>query len=239
MLRHRLAALLAIAAIAIAAGSAWSASQDVSLTYDVLPSAQGWTYTPSGSHAGATEGLIFEADGTALHLRSMGQGYGVSGGSILYAINGIVSSTESKQLRVSAQVLQVEGSGAGAQGQGGNVFGYTLPTTNVQYGFSITPTNVYVLISTGFAQVTGTYDNTGFHEYIFDFAAPGTTRLYRDGVLLSINTQGFGVTGNRVFFGDGTGGANSHTVIRQLRFVQNLTTPAAPASWGRIKSLYR
>ena len=237
MFRHRFAAFLAAAILAVAAVPVRAANQDLSITFSSLPSAQGWTYTPSGSHASAVEALVFDADGAALHLNTMGQGYGVSGGSIFYQISGIVTAAETKQLRVTAQVLQVEGSGGGAQGQGGNTFGFTTGAT--QYGFSITPTAMYVLTGTGFVQVGGAVSNTTLHDYVFDYVSPGTTRLYRDGALINTNTAGFPVAANRAFFGDGTGGANSHTIITQLRFLQNVSTPAATASWGRIKSLYR
>jgi hypothetical protein len=223
--------------MAVAAVPVWAATQDISLTFGSLPSAQGWTYTTSGSHAGTLEGLVFETDGAALHLQTLGRGYGVSDGSILYQISGIVTAAETKQLRVTAQAVSVEGSGSGAQGQGGNAFGFTTGAT--QYGFSITPTAMYVLTRTGFTQVGGTVNNLQPHDYVFDYVSPSTTRLYRDGVLIHTNTQGFAVAANRVFFGDGTGGANSHTIINQLRFIQDVESPAIETSWGRIKSLYK
>lgn len=234
MISHRAAVPVAVAISLLAAASAWAAPQDLSLTFGTLPSAQGWTYTPSGSHAGASETLIFDADGTALHLNSMGQGFGVAGGGILYAINGIITNNETKRLVVSARCTAVEGSGSG---QGGNAFGFTTPV-GTQYAFSVTPTRLYVLVGTGFVQVGTTYDNTGYHEYTFSFTAPSTTVLRRDGVVINTNNQGFGVAGNRVFFGDGTGGANSHTMIRTLRFSQDLATAAPSTGWGRLKALY-
>jgi len=166
----------------------------------------------------------------------MGQGFGVSGGSIFYNMSGIVTTTEIKQVRFEARCLQVEGSGGGAQGQQGFAAGFT--TGSVQYDLSVTPTKVYTLGPAGTVAVAGTYDNsTAFHEFLFDFTPPTTFRIYRDGTLIHTGTSGFSVAANRIFFGDGTGGANAHIEIRALRFTQGVVTATEPATWGRVKSL--
>ena len=238
MLRWPRAFVLAtsIACLA-AAGLTQAAPQDFSLTFSTLPSAQGWVYTPVGSHAGTLEASVFSAGSGKLTQNSIGKGFGVSGGSILYDVNGIVTASESKQLRVTARCLQVEGSGSGAAGQQGFAFGFNTGT--VQYDVSITPTNIYTLGPSGTVNVAGTYNNTVFQEYVLDYTPPTTFRIYRAGVLIHTGTSGFGFSGNRVFIGDATGGANARAEITALRFVQSLATPTTSTSWGRVKSLYR
>jgi hypothetical protein len=225
------ASALAIAALTLLVGPAFAAPQDISLTFGSLPSAQGWTYTPLGNHAGAIETSIFSVSGGILFQNTMGQGFGVGG--VFYQRNGIVTATETKELRFSARVLAFEG-GAGAQG---NAFGFT--TGSVQYDISITPTEIYALGPSGSVLVPGTYANTVFNDYVLEFVPPGTQRIYRNGTLLYTSTSGIGVVGNAVFFGDGTGGVNTQVEIRSLRFLQDTAVPALGTSWGRIKELYR
>jgi hypothetical protein len=223
---RKIFAVFSVAALSVFTNSAptLGADQDLQLTFGTLPSAQGFTYVPSGSHAGAVEATIFSVDGTTLTQNSIGQGYGVSGGGILYNYSGIVTATEAKQLLVRARCLQVEGSGIGAAGQQGFAFGFN--TGSVQYDISVTPTKVYTLGPGGTVAISGTYDNsTAFHDWLLDFTPPNAFKIYRDGSLIHSGTNGFGVSGNLIFIGDGTGGANAHAEVRSLRFLQGTSVP--------------
>ncbi len=236
-MRRATSACVVPLALALAAASASAATQSFTLGFATLPSAQGFAFTPSGSHTGAIESNIFSLSGGALVQNSMGQGYGVSGGGILYVgLSGLINASEPKQLRMTARCLQVEGSGGGALGQQGFAAGFT--TGSVQYDISLTPTQIYALGPSGAVLVAGTYDNTNFHEYLLEFTPPGTQRIYRDGTLLFTSTSGFSVAASRVFIGDGTGGANARAEITALQFLQNYATAARPSSWGRVKHLY-
>jgi hypothetical protein len=216
-----------------------AAAMDVSLTFATLPSAQGWSYAAVGAHAGVAEAAIYSVTGAELHMNSMGQSNGVSGGSILYNLLAGITNTESKQMRVRARCLQVEGSTNAPVGQGGFFFGFTV--NNANYGASITPTKVCILLSTGYFVFATNYDNsTAFHDYLLEFVAPTTSRIYRDGVLIGSSTAGFPVAQtNRASIGDGTGGANAQVEIRQVRVVQDVATATAATTWSRIKELYR
>ncbi|MEM1026956.1 MAG: hypothetical protein AAGJ38_02635 [Planctomycetota bacterium] len=48
------------------------------LTFDALPSAQGWNLTQSGPHANDTEAQMFNVDGTGLNQTTVGLGMGFS-----------------------------------------------------------------------------------------------------------------------------------------------------------------
>jgi hypothetical protein len=220
------------------AGSAPAAPLNLALTFGSLPSAQGWTYTPAGAHAGVPEANIFTLGGSVLTMNSMGQSNGVSGGSIFYVVTGGVTTTETKRLAVHARCLQAEGSAGAPGGVGGFFFGFTTGTA--QFGFSITPTQVTGLTSAGTVVVPGTFDNsTAFHDFILDWTSATSWHIYRDGTLIYTGTTGFAVSANRIIFGDGTGGANAHGEITSLTFVQDLATPVESSTWGRIKALYR
>ena len=159
---HSLALATTIASL-LATGTALSALQNFVLSFSSLPSAQGCNYNAVGSHAGTVESSVFSVGAGVLTQNSIGKGFGVSGGSILYGVlNGLLNTTETKELRVTARVLQVEGSGLGAAGQQGFAFGFN--TGSVQYDISITPTNIYALGPGGTITVARTYTNTTLHD---------------------------------------------------------------------------
>jgi hypothetical protein len=214
-----------------------AASFDVNLGFGSLPSAQGWTYTPSGAHASVVETSVFSVSGGVLTMNTMGQSNGVSGGSIFYVNSPGVTTSEVKSIRARVRCLQVEGSTNATAGQGGLFFGFTTGTT--QYGFSLTPTRVYLLTAGGFVVAGGTFDNsTAFHDWEFDWNPGGTYSVYRDAVLVGSNSGGGAVALNRLIFGDGTGGANAEAQITSLRWLQGGATATVAGSWGSVKALY-
>jgi hypothetical protein len=222
---------IAVAAALLAPSATGAAPLAYELTFASLPSAQGWSYTAVGSHAGAVEIDIFAVGGGVLVQNTMGQPVG-AGGGIMYVRNGGITTTEAKRIAVSMRCLAVEGS----TGHGGVWFGFS--NSGGQYGFSVTPTQISVLQST-FTALADTYDNTQFHEYVFDWSPDGTWLLYRDTVLIHSGSGGFPFGADQVTFGDGTGGANAQAEIRAYRFFQELPTAVTSSTWGRLKSLYR
>jgi hypothetical protein len=228
-----------VAALAISTfplHAAVAAPLDIPLAFGSLPSAQGFTYVATGAHAGVPEASVFSVGGAMLTQNTIGQYVGTSGAGIYYQrLNGI-TTTEPKQIRVSARCSQVTGSSVFPSGEGGLCFVFT--TGSVQYGFTIMPTRLAVL-QASWSMAPGTFDNTQFHDYVFDWSAGGSWRLYRDGVLVHSGSGGSAVAANRVLFGDGTGGANALGDLRAFRFIQDTATPATASTWGRIKNLYR
>ena len=237
-LRFRSPAILAIA-LAFPASGALAASMDVQLTFGTLPSAQGWTYAAIGSHTGTPESNVFSVGGGVLSVNSIGQSNGVAGGSILYNRSGGITSTENKELLVRARCTAVEPSGTAPQGQAGFCFGFTTAAQR-QYAFALSDTRCMVLIPSGFFVFPTVFDNTQFHDYRFVWSPPnnGTFSLFRDGVLVGTSNTGVPVVDNRLFFGDGTGGANGAGQVSSLRFLQAAAVPTQTSSWGRLKQLY-
>jgi hypothetical protein len=230
---------LLAAAVLVVPPIAHAAVIDQSLTFATLPSAQGWTYAAVGAHAGVAEGTIYAVDGAQLFMNSMGQSNGTSGGSILYGLLSGITNTESKQIRIRARCLQVEGSTNAPIGQGGFHFGFTV--NNANYGAAITPTKVCLLLSTGYFVFATNFDNsTAFHDYILEYTGGTNSRIWRDGVLIGTSTTGFPVAqANRASFGDGTGGANAQVEIREVRVIQDVATVTRATTWSRMKELYR
>lgn len=224
-------------ALAVAAAPGVRAAQDIQLSFGTLPSAQGFTYTPIGFHAGAVEGSVFSIAGGVLTQNTMSLGLSTTGGGVLYAIPGIITASEPKELHVTARCLQAQGSGINPAGQWGFCFGFT--TGSVQYAVSITPTQVYTLGPSGSVAVAGTYDNTQFHDWLLEYTPPGAFRLYRDGILIHAGTTGAALALNRLFLGDGTGAANARAEVSAFHFLQGSAVPTLTSSWGEVKERYR
>jgi hypothetical protein len=236
--RHRTPLAAACAALlASLPVPAHAAPMDVILGFTSLPSAQGFSYVATGAHAGVAEGSVFAVGGGLLDQNTIGQYAGTSGAGLFYQRSGGITTTEVKQLSARVRCLQVQGSTVYPLGQGGLFFGFA--TGSVQYGFTLTPTRIGLLQGSGYTMLAPTYDNTQFHDYVFEYLSATDLRLYRDGVLIGTTTTGGALVANRILFGDATGGANAHAEIAAFRFVQDLATPTAGTSWGRIKSLYR
>ena len=227
----------AVSALAATSAATLSAPLDIQLGFSSLPSAQGFAYAASGSHANILESSVFSVAGGVLTQNTMGQSNGVAGGSLLYQRVGGITTTESKEIRVRARCLAAEGSSIARFGQGGFLFGFAQGS--VQYDFGLTPSRIFVLQPSGTLLIAGTYDNTQFHDYRFEFSSPNTFRLYRDGALIYTGSDGFAVVINRVFLGDGTGGANAKGEITSFRFIQDVATESRATTWGRLKAIYR
>ncbi len=222
--------------VASAAPVALAGPLHVTLGFSSLPSAQGFTYTASGSHAGVLESSVFAAGGGVLSQNTIGQANGTAGGGLYYQRTGGVTTGETKQLRVRARCTAVQGTTANPNGFGGLAFGFANGAT--QFDFGLTPTKLCILSGSSQVALAGTYDNTQFHDYVFEYASASLQRLYRDGVLVFSGASGGALAVNRIFFGDTTGGANAAGEVAGFEFVQDLTTDAVPSTWGRIKSTF-
>ncbi len=224
--------LTSILALAPLATGAFAAPQSFTLSFASLPSAQGMTYTASGIHASTLEANIFSVNGGVLELDALAEPYMLQGGSAYYtALEGLVTTTESKRIRASARCLEVVGAADYADGRGGLAFGFSAGSAI--YGFSISPSKLFYIGPVGWVPAPGTYDNASrFHDYRMEFEPPSTQRLYRDDVLVLTTTSSLAVTGNRIFLGDATGGSNARGEVRSFYFEQvtTLDAPAAPAA---------
>jgi hypothetical protein len=232
--RHTLLSLLtALFVLPIAVAPAAAAPLNVNLNLAALPSAQGFTYVASGADAGTPEAGVFSVAGGVLTQNTIGRALGGAGASIYYVRAGGLSTTETKQIRFRARCTAA----AGSTGAGGMMVGFS--NGSLAFELSITPTQVFTLNGGGRAAAPGAFDNTQFHDYVFDWSPPSSYRVYRDGVLIDTRSGGFGSAANQILIGDSTGGANASGQFASIQFVQDLTTPVTPSTWGRIKSLHR
>ena len=223
---------LAVLALLLAATPAARAT-DIPVSFATLPSAQGWTFTTGGSPL-ATEAGTWSLASGVLTLNTMAFAVTGVGTSSLYQQNGVVNNFEPLVIRFRARLLQHEGDFTNAFVGGGLAFGFAQGATLYQFG--ITPTQIRNAPGT---IVSSAYDNTQFHDYRLEWTPPSSVRFYVDNTLISTNNAGLASATNRIYFGDGTGAANSKAEITEYRFLQGAATPAVASTWGRIKALHR
>lgn len=192
-------------------GSA-QASSSLSLQFNSLPSAQGWTYFQAGS---IPETSVFSATGTSLIQNTIGTGFTDNPN---YAMFGVVDGSEPFQLTVRARILAYEGTQPF-----GFFFDVRTATPNQEYAIGFTPSSVVDPLGNGVA-----VDTTVFHTYVLRATPGGPYTLDIDGHFAFGGP--FSATGgalNAVQFGDGNAtGANAQAAVTQLEFSQG----AAPAA---------
>ena len=224
---------LAALTLAAAALAPRAHATDIPVTFGSLPSAQGWTFFSGGSPL-ATEAGTWSLAGSVLTLNTMAYAVTGVGTSSLYQQTGVVNNFEPLVIRFRARLVQHEGDFTNAFVGGGLAFGFAQGATLWQFG--ITPTQIRNAPGT---IVSTAYDNTQFHDYRLEWTPPSSVRFYVDNTLISTNNAGLASATNRIYFGDGTGAANSQAQITEYRFLPGAATPALPTSWGRIKALHR
>jgi hypothetical protein len=199
-----------------------------------LPSAQGWTFGTGGSPV-TTEAASWSLGSGVIILDTMAYGFTGAGTSSYYAVNGIVNLTDPLAMVVRARIVQFEGDFTNAFVGGGFAFGFAQGTT--QWYMGVNTTQIRNINGT---VLSSAYDNTAFHTYRLEWTPPSSIRFYVDGTLISTNSAGFSAAGvNRVYFGDVTGASNSRVEIESVTFLQGGVVATEPATWGRVKALYR
>jgi len=181
----------------------------VSLGFNTLPSAQGWTYSAEGpSHSGQLESNIWSTDGTTLSMNTMGSPL-VPPSLNTYSQTGLVNSVNSFEVTWRSRLLESQGTVAGGWG-----IGVALGTQQFTVGFS-----------TGAILVAGSqipFDAMAFHDYrLIGMPGMDSYSLYIDDDLFGSGRsfQKF-PSGNYILFGDLSGTANSRAQLVAFTFKQ-------------------
>jgi hypothetical protein len=182
----------------------------ISLSFNSLPSAQGWIYLTSGQ----SESSIFSADGLALHQNSLGTGAGAGGTAFqYYELQNVVDPTQPFTIQVRARVT-----GSETLELGGFAFGATNGSN--QFGVFM---DTHTIWGDAFPHVLSTsIDNTIYHDYLLD-ATPGVGyKFLVDGSLIATHAlnSSDAVNVNRLFLGDATSGGNASADITFFQFTQ-------------------
>ena len=181
----------------------------VTLGFNSLPSAEGWTYIAEGpSHGGQLESNIWSTDGTTLTMSTMGSPLLPSSRNT-YSQTGIVNTVNPFEVTWRSRVLDSEGSVAGGWGVG-------VAVGQRQFTVGFITNAIWI------ADSQMPFDATAFHDYRLT-GTPGinTFSLYIDNVLFANGRsfQKFAV-GNYVLFGDLTSAANARAQLQAFTFRQ-------------------
>ena len=215
--------------ILVLAGSriSYGQGQTISLSFDSLPSAQGWTYF-QGTELPETN--IFSVNNGALLQNTIGIGFGSNRGPN-YAQFGVVDVSKSFTLSVRARVLASEGPGTG-----GFMFDVRTAVPNYEYIMQFTTSNVSDALGNSVA-----LDTTVFHDYLLT-ATPGSNySLYIDGQLrLSGPPSNTGAALNAIQLGDGADlFANARAEVTHFVFTQGVDGPGGFCGATDVTSQFR
>lgn len=190
----------------------------ITLNPSILPSNQGWDYSAVGLHSGSIETNVFSVGGSVLNINSMGLSLSsITGGSIVYRNSNVVTSALPTTLEWTSRTLEYERNVAAAGQDFGFIAGFR--SENLIYHAGISTNEITLIDGAGYKYIS--VDATEYHTYRIDtIAGAPSYDFYIDDVLQVSATARTGTSANNIYFGDGTGGANSNTDITDFEFNQ-------------------
>lgn len=218
-----------IGAADLTVGTETHTGGDVTLRFDSLPSAQGWTYFPFGNSA--PEATVFSINGTALFQNSLNVGF--SGrGSNRYNFFTDLSPRLPFTLSARSRVLEENGD---------------FTTNSFGFGFGPLAKTYAIEVGLGTKRITDVagrifstqIDNSQFYNYRLEGSLGIGYRLFVDDVLLGADPAS--QTGNDqsqsfLFVGDNTGGTNARAEVTAYSFLQPRVTAQNPPAGTLVRN---
>lgn len=212
-------------------GNAAGAATLVNLTFDTLPSAQGFTYTQTGPHADDSELSQFAVSGGVLTQSTFGKGQAANTpGNARYTMNFddlATSGAVNFRLEFRASVT--------AHQQTQQDLSYAAFTQNVY----INDKGFFMGIKPGEIAINGVYftplgfDGSVFHDYRMDVdLVGGTYEFYLDGASVRTGSTVTFANLNLATFGDGTGTANADGGRSKFTVTTNVPEPSSALLLG-------
>jgi hypothetical protein len=230
-MKSRLAYVLAGAlGFSLLGGTGSSFADTITLNFNSLPSAQGWTY---GDVNSVSEGSIFSIVNNALHQDTIGQGGGEGAG---YSLSNVVANapfTIAATMRATSQEY---------------FYGDIWSNAAVSFGAEVSGLEYYVFIGPGAIIVSspgglnGTVvassiiDPTQYHNYLLK-ADPtnGSFVLLVDGnQIFNGPADSVSPSSNYLFLGDGTSRANA--IGDYSAFTYTTSATPLPSTWLMLLS---
>ena len=212
---YSMGALMFILVLIVFPQPVLAATTTISLDFNSLPSAQGWTFHNGTS--GIPDTSVFSVGGGVLHQNTIG--FGASG--FAYRLDGVVDASSPFTLTVIARVLNYEVQSFN------NPYGFNIGVLvgTEHFDVGIAPGNIRGGASGG-TLFSNSIDVSQVHEYRIE-GTPGSGffELFVDNI--SLGTAPAAVTGspNGLFLGDGTAGANAEVEVSHYSFVQVSNDP--------------
>jgi len=200
--------LLTVGLLTLSQVNALSVAPGISLDFNSLPSAQGWTYDDDGG--GVPENDVFSVNGTSLMQNTLGLPFTKRS---RYFLPDSVNPLQPYTLEMTARVLNHE---ANQPWWFGFVFGIDNGSERIEFG--LTTTEIAKFTGSG-TLITSSVDNTQFHNYRLE-GTPGVGwELFVDDI--SLTSGSFGSTvGNRLVIGDTSNAARAEAEITSLTLTQ-------------------
>ncbi len=195
-----------IAALALLAPTLHAAS--VTVDFNSLPTAQGWSYNGNVPQAN-----IFSVGGGVLTQNSIGAGTGFG----YFQMLGITDNTSPFSLSFRGRVLQEQfGTTLNAYG-----FGVQLNFASQAFIIGLGANRIVSSTTSGNTVVSTSIDTSQFHNYLFTGnLATHAWALSVDGAPVGTGQASIGMTDNTLYFGDLTTGPNTRGDWTQLSFTQ-------------------
>ena len=193
----------------------------VSLDFDSLPSAQGWTYDANVGSVLETD--AFSVSGAALHQDTIGVGTTLGTGTSLYTFSNAINPDIPFSISVTARVLENEGGGHGF------IFGATTGTEIFTIGLR---TDVITGLHNGGNVLSTTIDNTVFHDYRMDVIPGVGYDFFVDDTFIGfVLTKDF-ILPNELRLGDGTNFTNARADVTSFEFTQADAAVPEPSTYA-------
>jgi hypothetical protein len=178
----------------------------ITLDFNSLPSAQGWTYQTEDSSV--AEADVFSVSNGILHQNTLGKG----GLTARYTLPNVVDAYRPFTLSVRARVLEHEGDDLNPWS-----FDLIVMTGAESFEVGISPTVIRSTTGTFFST---TIDNTQFHDYRMEGIPGVSLRFFVDNVLVGSDVPYPFVYPNQLWLSDSTQGSNARAEIASYSFVQ-------------------
>lgn len=203
----------------LAAGMSCQA-QVVTLNFNSLPSAQGWTFHNGSA---APESSLFSVNGTSLHMNTIGIGETGADYTLSNVVNGnpftltVTARVTADEVFVSDCTSCVPSPDAGHIG-----LGFGVEVGGQEYYVGLGPGFVDAFVSPGIEVVlSSSIDTTQYHIYMLaGNPATGGFTLSVDGNQIGSGTAGPEPPTNDIFVGDGTSLANATGDYTRFTFRQ-------------------
>jgi hypothetical protein len=203
--------LIILAALITTPSAQAAAGAPVTLSFNSLPSAQGWDYLNGTS--GIPDTSVYSVDGTYLHMDTIGFGYSGFAYKLLDAVDPTLPFTLTVRARVTDYEVQSYN----------NPWGFTLGllTGSKGYFVGISPDRIYAGDSNGqIIDVVPNHSVSDWHDYRIESIDGDSFEVFVDDVSLGTASPEIRNDSNSLYFGDGTGGANARVDISYFSFTQ-------------------
>lgn len=190
----------------------------ITLSFDSLPSAQGWSFSSNG----ASEASVFSiVGGNTLAQNTLGLGGGGAG----YELLGVIDPDVSFSVSFTARILTEETSpGLGPFG----AFTVYAQTGSEVFGIGLGPNRIAAITQ---VVLSTAIDTSVFHDYRM-VVTPGVGfDLFVDNVFVGAGSPRMETGPNGLFIGDSTAGQNAQGEYTAFVFQQPAPIPLPAALW--------